>query len=99
MLQKHGARFNTLTCVNRFNDSRPLDVYRFLQREVGSAYLQLIRRPLCNPEYRLGNVTQESPGDMVFAPEQVRFDYARPESLPDYCRQCECLTDCWRECP
>jgi len=41
-LRKHGVRFNTLTCVNRFNASRPLDVYRFLRRELGSTYLQFI---------------------------------------------------------
>ena len=34
--------FNTLTCVNRFNARRPLDVYRFLRNEVGSTYMQFI---------------------------------------------------------
>ena len=42
MLQRYGVPFNTLTCVNRFNASRPLDVYRFLRRELGSTYLQFI---------------------------------------------------------
>jgi len=36
MPQKHGVRFNTLTCVHRCNASRPLDVYRFLRRDIGS---------------------------------------------------------------
>jgi uncharacterized protein len=206
MLQKHGVRFNTLTCVNRFNASRPLDVYRFLRRELGSTYLQFIpivepkdfetvapqkwdaarlpvigspeARPdhpqsvvtpwsvdpeeygrflskiwdewlardfgkvlvnfcetlvvqrmgmpsqicvyseICGkgvalehdgsvyscdhyvyPEYRLGNVQQASLGDMVFAPDQVRFGYAKSETLPAYCRRCEFLADCWGECP
>jgi len=206
MLQKHGVRFNTLTCVNRFNASRPLDVYRFLRRELGSTYLQFIpiveprnfetvapqtwdpsRLPMvgtpesrpdhpdsvvmpwsvdpdeygyflskiwdewlardfgkvlvnfcetlavqrmgmpaqicvysemcgkgvaiehdgsvysCDhyvyPEYRLGTVQTKSLGDMVFSPEQVRFGYAKSESLPNYCKQCEFLTDCWGECP
>jgi len=206
MLHRYGVRFNTLTCVNRFNASRPLDVYRFLRRELGSTYLQFIpiveakdfetvapqrwdpgRLPVlgapearpdhpqsvvtpwsvdpeeygyflskvwdewlardvgkvlvnfcetlvvqrmglpsqvcvyaencgkgvavehdgsvysCDhyvyPEYRLGNVEQASLGDMVFAPRQVRFGYAKSESLPAYCRQCEYLTDCWGECP
>ncbi len=35
MLRRFRVPFNTLTCVNRFNASRPLDVYRFLRREVG----------------------------------------------------------------
>ena len=40
--RRYGVTFNTLTCVNRFNASRPLDVYRFLRRELGSTYLQFI---------------------------------------------------------
>jgi len=206
LLRRHGVRFNTLTCVSRCNASRPLDVYRFLRRELGSTYLQFIpiveprdfatvapqswdpgRLPVlgapesrpdhpqsvvtpwsvdpdeygyflsrvwdewlardvgkvlvnfcetlvvqrmglpsqvcvhsdvcgkgvalehdgsvysCDhyvyPEYRLGNVQQASLGDMVFAPEQVRFGYAKSETLPGYCRKCEYLTDCWGECP
>jgi uncharacterized protein len=206
LLRRHGVRFNTLTCVNRFNASRPLDVYRFLRREIGSTYLQFIpiveprefetvapqkwdpaRLPVlgapesrpdhpqsvvtpwsvdpdeygyflskvwdewlardlgkvlvnfcetlvaqrmglpsqvcvyaencgkgvalehdgsvyaCDhyvyPEYRLGNVQQASLGDMVFSPGQVRFGYAKSETLPAYCRQCDYLTDCWGECP
>ena len=42
LLQHHKVRFNTLTCVHRFNASRPLDVYRFLRRELGSTSLQFI---------------------------------------------------------
>ena len=42
LLQKHGVPFNTLTCINRLNASKPLDVYRFLRRELGSTYLQFI---------------------------------------------------------
>jgi uncharacterized protein len=29
----------------------------------------------------------------------VRFGYAKSETLPRYCRECEFLTDCWGECP
>ena len=206
MLQKHGVRFNTLTCVHRYNASRPLDVYRFLRREIGSTYIQFIpiveikgfekmapgtwdeaRLPmpgdprchpdhpesvvtpwsvaaeeygyflckiwdewqardvgkvlvnLCEtlvaqhmglpsqvcvhseicgkgvalehdgdvyscdhyvyPEYRLGNIRQQSLGDMVFSPRQVKFGYAKSETLPAYFRRCEFLSDCWGECP
>lgn len=42
LLQKHHVLFNTLTCVNRVNARRPLDVYRFLRDECGSTYLQFI---------------------------------------------------------
>ena len=205
-LRRHGVPFNTLTCVHRYNASRPLDVYRFLRREVGSTYLQFIpiveprefetvapqrwdpaRLPvvgspqahpdhpdsvatpwsvdpveygyfLCKvwdewqardvgkvlvnfcetlvaqhmglpsqvcvhseicgkgvavehdgsvyscdhyvyPDYRLGNIGRQSLGDMVFSPRQVRFGYAKSETLPAYCRQCHYLGDCWGECP
>jgi uncharacterized protein len=205
-LQKHGVRFNTLTCVHRYNASRPLDVYRFLRREIGSTYIQFIPiveikgfehtapgtwdaaklpmlgDPRCHPdhpdsvvtpwsvaaeeygyflckiwdewqardvgkvlvnlcetlvaqhmglpsqvcvhsevcgkgaalehdgdvyscdhyvypEYRLGNIRQRSLGDMVFSPRQVKFGYAKSETLPAYCRKCEFLSDCWGECP
>jgi uncharacterized protein len=42
LLKKHGVKFNTLTVVNRLNVKRPLDVYRFLTREIGSTYVQFI---------------------------------------------------------
>lgn len=31
--------------------------------------------------------------------QQVRFGYAKSESLPSFCRSCEFLTDCWGACP
>jgi uncharacterized protein len=205
-LRRTGVRFNTLTCVHRFNASRPLDVYRFLRRELGATYIQFIPiveikgferiapqtwdpshlpvlgspqahpdhadsvvtawsvdpdeygRFLCEvwdewlsrdagkvlvnfcetlvaqrmglpsqicihsevcgkgvaiehdgsvyacdhyvyPAYRLGNVRERSLGDMVFSPQQVKFGYAKSETLPAYCRRCEFLRDCWGECP
>ena len=42
LFRRYGVSFNTLTCVNRINAKKPLDVYRFLRREVGSTYLQFI---------------------------------------------------------
>jgi uncharacterized protein len=206
LLTRYGVPFNTLTCINRFNARKPLDVYRFLRREVGSTYLQFIpiveykgfektaphkwnsdalpkdgepeARPghpnsivtdwsvdpddwgyfLCKvfdewlsrdvgkvlvnhfetlvsqhlgrgsqlcvynefcgkgvavehngevyscdhyvyPEYRLGNVSDNQLDKMVFSRTQVKFGYAKNETLPQYCRQCAYLTDCWGECP
>jgi serine-type anaerobic sulfatase-maturating enzyme len=206
MLKKFGVPFNTLTCVNRINASRPLDVYRFLRRELDSRYIQFIpivqlkgfettapqtwdtsRLPLlgsaeagpdhpdsvvtdwsvepeeygyflskvfdewvrrdlgkvlvnhfetlvaqhmgmpsqvciysefcgkgvavehdgsvyaCDhyvyPEYRLGTLKEKPLVDMVFSPTQVKFGYAKSETLPRYCRECAYLKDCWGECP
>jgi uncharacterized protein len=206
LLRRHGVPFNTLTCINRFNARKPLDVYRFLRNEVGSTYMQFIpiveyksfertapqcwdnsklpkdgdpeARPghpnsivtdwsvdpddwgyflskvfdewrsrdygkilvnhfetlvsqhlglgsqLCiysencgkalaaehdgsiyscdhyvYPEYRVGNVKTAKLADMVFSREQVKFGYAKSETLPQFCRKCPFLSDCWGECP
>jgi uncharacterized protein len=48
LLRKHGVEFNTLTVVNRTNAKRPLDVYRFLSREIGPRVMQFI--PLVEPK-------------------------------------------------
>ena len=42
LMKKHGVQFNTLTVVNRMNAKYPLDVYRFLSREVGPRMMQFI---------------------------------------------------------
>jgi len=41
VLKRHGVEWNTLTCINRLNAEKPLDVYRFL-RGIGSRYMQFI---------------------------------------------------------
>jgi uncharacterized protein len=206
LLKKYGVPFNTLTCVNRHNARKPLDVYRFLRRELDSTYMQFIpiveckgfektvphkwnndalpkdgdpeARPghpnsivtdwsvdpedwgyfLCKvfdewrkhdvgkvlvnhfetlvsqhmglgsqiciygefcgkgvavehdgsvyscdhyvyPEYRLGNLKDQALDTQVFSRTQVKFGYAKNETLPHYCRKCPYLTDCWGECP
>ena len=206
LLQRHGVPFNTLTCINRFNARKPLDVYRFLRNEVGSTYMQFIpiveykgfettapqfwdkaklpkdgepaARPgspdsivtdwsvdpddwgyflrktfdewrtrdlgkimvnhfetlvsqhmglgsqiciygefcgkgvavendgsvyACDhyvyPEYRIGNLKTGRLDDMIFSRTQVKFGYAKGETLPSYCRKCPFLSDCWGECP
>jgi len=42
LLQKHGVPFAVLCVVNRDNAKHPLDVYRFLTRELGALRVQLI---------------------------------------------------------
>ena len=205
-LTRHEVPFNTLTCVNRHNARRPLDVYRFLRRELGSTHLQFIpiveyrgferaapqswdpatlprdgepqARPghpdsivtdwsvdpedwgyflsktfdewrnrdlgkvyvnhfetlvaqhlgmpsqicvygefcgkgvvvendgsvyACDhyvyPEHRLGNLRTGRLGDLVFSRTQAKFGLAKRDTLPQQCRQCLYLRDCWGECP
>jgi len=206
LLKRFGVPFNTLTCVNRVNAKRPLEVYRFLRSELDSTYIQLIpiveykgfettaprtwdpeklpkdgspeARPghpgsivtdwsvdpddygdflcvvfdewyehdvgkvlvnhfetlvaqhlrlssqLCiynqfcgkglvmehdgsvyscdhyvYPEYRLGSIMDRELAEMVFSEAQVKFGYDKAYALPDYCRRCPYITDCWGECP
>jgi uncharacterized protein len=47
LLRGHGVPFNTLTCVHAANAARPLDVYRFLRRELAATYMQFI--PIVEP--------------------------------------------------
>jgi serine-type anaerobic sulfatase-maturating enzyme len=42
LLKKHGVPYNALCVVNRDNAKRPLDVYRFLTRELGANRVQFI---------------------------------------------------------
>jgi len=51
------------------------------------------------PEYLLGSVKTGRLGEMVFSGEQIKFGTSKSASLPQYCRQCSFLNDCWGECP
>jgi uncharacterized protein len=51
------------------------------------------------PEYRLGNLMNQSLADMVNSPEQRRFGSDKQDTLPRYCRRCEVRFACNGECP
>ena len=51
------------------------------------------------PEYRVGNIHDGPLSDAVFSRAQVKFGYAKSETLPRQCRECPYLRDCWGECP
>ena len=206
LLKKHGVPFNALCVVNRENARRPLDVYRFLTRELGVQRVQLIpcveprvfrevaphawnpstlpvvgspeahpghpdsvvtdwsvdpddwgeflckvwdewyRRDygkihvdlfetavaqslglpaqrcvsaeICGkglavehngdvfacdhyvyPEFRVGNIRERHLGEMAYSEKQKSFGFAKRNTLPRACRQCEHLVLCWGECP
>ena len=39
-MKRHGVRFNALAVINRYNVKYPLEVYRFLTRDLGATYVQ-----------------------------------------------------------
>lgn len=51
------------------------------------------------PKYRLGNLMNQSLGEMVSSPQQLKFGSDKSDLLPQYCRQCEVRFACNGECP
>lgn len=51
------------------------------------------------PEYKLGNIKDESLIKMALSDEQERFGYSKDFTLPSNCRQCRYLFACSGECP
>lgn len=50
LLKKHDVDFNILTTVNAANAAYPLEVYRFLRDQVGTAFMQFIPIVECAPD-------------------------------------------------
>ena len=51
------------------------------------------------PRHKLGNVMNQSLGEMVNSPQQVKFGSDKSDSLPKFCRDCEVRFACNGECP
>lgn len=51
------------------------------------------------PRFRLGNVMNESLGDMAASPKQRKFGRDKADTLPRHCRECEVRFACHGECP
>ena len=51
------------------------------------------------PRYRLGNVMNQSLGEMVGSSQQRQFGSDKLDTLPRYCRECEVRFACNGECP
>jgi uncharacterized protein len=51
------------------------------------------------PEYRLGNVAEASPRELVDSGKQRSFGDDKYKGLPGICRRCEYLFACYGECP
>lgn len=51
------------------------------------------------PEYKLGNIYQDSLLHMMFSERQLKFGEAKKSTLTQQCRNCEYLFACHGECP
>ena len=51
------------------------------------------------PEYRLGNIHDGAISDMVFSSRQAAFGFAKRDTLPAWCRECDVRFACNGECP
>ncbi|HMP77754.1 MAG TPA: anaerobic sulfatase maturase [Kiritimatiellia bacterium] len=51
------------------------------------------------PQYKLGNLMNQSLGDMVESAQQKKFGQDKKDSLPRYCRECPVRFACHGECP
>ena len=51
------------------------------------------------PEYKLGNIHEQSLVEMMYSERQRRFGRAKANSLPTQCRECQWLNACHGECP
>lgn len=51
------------------------------------------------PQYKLGNILNQSLGELVRSPEQLKFGNDKLDSLPKYCRECDVRFACNGECP
>ncbi|MGL4853223.1 MAG: anaerobic sulfatase-maturation protein [Phocaeicola sp.] len=51
------------------------------------------------PEYKLGNIYEESLTKMMYSEKQRAFGNAKQDSLPSQCRSCSYLFACNGECP
>ena len=84
LLHKHQVRFNTLTVINRVTARRPLDIYRFLRREVRPYQIQFL--PCVEPKVFCQTAPQpwdvdtlpeyDSPGAHPGNPDSVVMDWS-----------------------
>ncbi len=51
------------------------------------------------PRYKLGNLMNQSLGEMVNSPAQRKFGTDKQMTLPKYCRECDVKFACNGECP
>ena len=79
LLRRFGVPFNTLTSVNRMNAAYPLDVYRFLRKELGATYIQFT--PVVEPRGFEQAAPQWGEGSDLPRRDEPRARPGHPESI------------------
>jgi uncharacterized protein len=51
------------------------------------------------PQFKLGNIHEKHQAEMAYSQTQKDFGFAKRDTLPQYCKECEHLKLCWGECP
>jgi uncharacterized protein len=51
------------------------------------------------PKYRLGNLMNQSLGELARSPQQTKFGNDKLDALPQFCKKCEVRFACNGECP
>ena len=51
------------------------------------------------PEYKLGNIKNQTLTEMMYSPEQIKFGNDKFDKLPRQCKDCKYLFACYGECP
>jgi uncharacterized protein len=51
------------------------------------------------PEYKIGNIYEQTLVEMMFSDRQLKFGAAKKSSLPKQCQECNYLFACHGECP
>jgi uncharacterized protein len=91
-LLSHGVEFNTLTCIQRDNSYKPLEVYDFL-KNIGSRFMQFIpiveRNPLPTgnvPQSEISLTTESSPV-IEWSVEPLQFGKFLAQVFDEWVRQ------------
>lgn len=51
------------------------------------------------PQFKLGNILETHQADLAFSKKQMQFGYIKLSTLPEMCKSCEFLENCYGGCP
>jgi len=82
LLRRFGIPFNTMTSVNRMNAAHPLEVYRFLRKELGASQIQFT--PVVEPRGFEQAAPQREECTCPPEKDELRARPGHPESIVTY---------------